>query len=63
VIFGEIGLSGEIRHVAQIQTRLKEANKLGFKHAMIPVNDKIKEKGLTQVKHLRDILPLFTEEK
>src|SRR3546814_3601105 len=30
VIFGEIGLSGEIRSVSQVELRLKEAEKLGF---------------------------------
>lgn len=36
VIFGEIGLSGEIRAVSQISSRLKEANKLGFMSAIVP---------------------------
>ena len=36
VIFGEIGLSGEIRAVSQPNLRLKEANKLGFKNAIVP---------------------------
>ncbi len=36
VIFGEIGLSGEIRSVAQPSLRLKEAQKLGFASAIIP---------------------------
>ena len=31
VYFGEIGLSGEIRQVAQAKSRLKEAAKLGFR--------------------------------
>jgi len=66
VIFGELGLSGEIRNIGQLDTRLKEASKLGFKHAMIPSHHNRKSKmdkmRLTQVKHLKDILPLFTEE-
>ena len=66
VIFGEIGLSGEIRNVGQLDKRLKEASKLGFKHAMIPSHPKTKDKKddlrLTQVKQLKDILPLFTED-
>ena len=37
VVFGEIGLSGEVRPVARGQERLKEAEKLGFKNAIIPV--------------------------
>ena len=36
VFFGEIGLSGAIRPVAHAATRLKEAAKLGFKHAIVP---------------------------
>ncbi len=36
VVFGEIGLSGEVRAVAQSQNRLKEAAKLGFSTAMMP---------------------------
>jgi len=31
VVFGELGLSGEIRHVAFIDRRIEEAKKLGFK--------------------------------
>ncbi|MBI1214788.1 MAG: DNA repair protein RadA [Alphaproteobacteria bacterium] len=67
VIFGEVGLSGEIRNVGQADNRLKEASKLGFKGAMIPdLNGKKtpggKDMRLMQVKHLKDILPLFTED-
>ena len=36
VVFGEIGLSGEIRAVSQPTLRLKEAQKLGFSNAIIP---------------------------
>ncbi|WP_424776130.1 magnesium chelatase domain-containing protein, partial [Neisseria cinerea] len=36
VVFGEIGLSGEVRPVARGQERLKEAEKLGFKRAIVP---------------------------
>lgn len=36
VIIGEIGLSGEIRAVNQIESRIKEASKLGFKKIIIP---------------------------
>jgi len=35
VVFGEIGLSGEIRPVSQVELRLKEAEKLGFTRAWI----------------------------
>jgi DNA repair protein RadA/Sms len=36
VVFGEIGLSGEVRAVAQAELRLKEAEKLGFETAWAP---------------------------
>jgi DNA repair protein RadA/Sms len=36
VYFGEIGLSGEVRQVAQAEARLKEAQKLGFERAVLP---------------------------
>ena len=36
VYFGEVGLSGEIRQVAQADSRLKEAAKLGFEQATLP---------------------------
>jgi DNA repair protein RadA/Sms len=42
-VFGEINLGGEIRAVPQIDKRLIEAAKLGFKHAVIP---KLSMKGL-----------------
>ena len=36
VVFGEIGLSGEVRPVAQAAARLKESAKLGYTHAIVP---------------------------
>jgi DNA repair protein RadA/Sms len=36
IIFGEVGLAGEIRPVQSGQERLREAAKHGFKHAIIP---------------------------
>ncbi len=36
IVFGEIGLAGEIRPAPRGQERLKEAAKLGFTHALIP---------------------------
>src|SRR5262249_44860647 len=36
VIFGEIGVSGEVRAVSQMESRLKEAAKLGFGAAVTP---------------------------
>lgn len=36
VLIGEVGLSGELRWVSQMNARLREAAKLGFKTAIIP---------------------------
>ncbi|MPZ41907.1 MAG: DNA repair protein RadA [Betaproteobacteria bacterium] len=36
VVFGEVGLAGEVRPVQRGQERLREAAKLGFKQAIIP---------------------------
>ena len=40
VIIGEISLSGEIRNVSNIEKRIYEAQKLGFKKAIIPKQNK-----------------------
>lgn len=40
IMCGEISLSGEIRNIYNIDLRLKEAYKLGFKQAIIPCNSK-----------------------
>ena len=36
VLIGEVGLNGELRAVSQMTTRLREAEKLGFKAAIVP---------------------------
>jgi DNA repair protein RadA/Sms len=36
VLIGEVGLGGEVRAVSQIERRIKEAEKLGFKRCVIP---------------------------
>jgi len=41
-VFGEIGLSGEVRAVAQAEARLKEAAKIGFTKAVIPAGNALK---------------------
>ena len=49
VVFGEVGLAGEVRPVQRGQERLKEAAKLGFTHAIIPKANAPKHKieGMT----------------
>lgn len=43
IVFGEVGLAGELRPVADAESRLKEAAKLGFTYALIPAGNLIKK--------------------
>lgn len=36
VIFGEVGLAGEVRAVTQAEIRIREAAKMGFRHVILP---------------------------
>jgi DNA repair protein RadA/Sms len=60
IIFGEIGLAGEIRPVQSGQERIKEAIKHGFKRALVPVANAPKQTHgdmvIEPVKYLRDVL-------
>ncbi len=60
IIFGEIGLAGEIRPVQSGQERIKEAVKHGFKRAIVPFANAPKQKMadmiIEPVKYLRDVL-------
>lgn len=66
VFFGEVGLSGEIRTVAQPDVRLKEAAKLGFESAIIPAPPKKAKKqvkyplNVRQIDHLEDLVSSFS---
>jgi DNA repair protein RadA/Sms len=59
IIIGEVGLGGEIRNVSNLEKRLQEAQKLGFKTAIIPETKLTKEfqLSLVKIKTLAD-LPL-----
>ncbi len=62
VVFGEIGLSGEIRHVPLIDKRLAEAKKLGFKGAIGPNERSNKSlSGLFAVRDVRSAMNQFLE--
>lgn len=58
VVFGEVGLSGEVRHVSAIDKRLAEAQKMGFKLAVGP-KSKLATNLLHQVADLRSALNTF----
>jgi DNA repair protein RadA/Sms len=70
IAVGEIGLSGEIRMVGNLEGRLKEAHKLGFKNCIIPkANEKnknfanlrksIPELNIHFISHIRDLAKFF----
>jgi DNA repair protein RadA/Sms len=69
VYFGEVGLSGEVRQVAQAEARLKEAQKLGFSRAALPRrvaggNRKLSAPegiALDEIGHLGDLVARFTQ--
>ncbi len=71
VYFGEVGLSGEVRQVAQAEARLKEAQKLGFERAFLPRrvargrNRLVAPDGvrLEEIGHLSDLTASFTPEE
>jgi DNA repair protein RadA/Sms len=51
VIVGEVGLGGEIRTVSQIEKRIQEAERLGFKKIIIPRNNlkELKQNGKIKI--------------
>ena len=69
VVFGEIGLSGEVRAVSQMDARLKEAEKLGFTKAIIPSRKKKSGKmpaykgslQIIEISHLNDLVFILPE--
>ncbi|MBR6964710.1 DNA repair protein RadA [Candidatus Saccharibacteria bacterium] len=54
VVFGEVGLGGEIRSAFRADQRIAEAKKLGFKHAIAPAS--LKDKFVVPVSDLRETL-------
>ncbi len=62
VVFGEVGLSGEVRHVPQAERRLAEASKLGFDGAIGPQQKTGKKlAGMHGVADIRAALNQFLE--
>jgi DNA repair protein RadA/Sms len=50
IFIGEVGLGGELRSVSHIESRIREAEKMGFKRAIIPKGN---EKGLKSFELIR----------
>ncbi|NWF94487.1 MAG: DNA repair protein RadA [Syntrophaceae bacterium] len=46
VVFGEVGLGGEVRGVSQSEVRVKEASRLGFRRCLLPKQNQEKMKGV-----------------
>jgi len=65
VVFGELGLTGELRSVSMSERRIKEAQKIGYKKSIIPLEnarqlsslfDNLAIKGIYSIKDLLDIM-------
>lgn len=64
IVFGEVGLSGEVRAVSQTELRISEAVKLGFEECILPAsclksvkkNDKIRLTGINSVSELSSLI-------
>ena len=50
VVFGEVGLAGEIRQVSHARRRLTEASRLGFHRAIVPANSPNGTEAMSVVK-------------
>ena len=63
VVFGEVGLAGEIRPVTSGQERISEAAKHGFKRAIVPFANKpksaVENMEVFTVKKLADALAIL----
>ncbi len=66
VMVGEIGLGGEIRTISQIEKRIQETAKLGFKKILLPKNNlksSVRNGGieLVGVEHIEDAVQLLLQ--
>lgn len=62
VVFGEVGLGGEIRRVASTEPRIREAKKLGFKRAIAP-ESKNSTRFIVPIRDMRDGLNTYLTKK
>jgi DNA repair protein RadA/Sms len=61
VVFGEVGLTGEVRGISQMDIRIKEAARMGFNRCILPktlardvsVGSKM---NLIKISNLRELL-------
>src|SRR5262245_56267019 len=66
VVFGEIGLGGEVRPVGQREARLREAAKLGFRSALVASgragtgpSPRTEGIAIDEIEHLSDLVARF----
>ena len=64
VFLGEVGLTGEVRKVVQIELRIEEAKKLGFKEVVVPASQmdraqKTKGIALVPIRHVSELQNLI----
>ncbi|MFH1655471.1 MAG: DNA repair protein RadA [Candidatus Omnitrophota bacterium] len=58
VVLGEVGLAAEVRSVSQINIRINEAHKLGFKRCIVPRNN-LKTKQFSKDFNI-DVIPVYS---
>ncbi len=58
VFIGDVGLTGELKQVPSIEKRLKEAHRMGFKKAFIPLSSQVKDVGI-EVEKVRTLSELL----
>ena len=66
IVIGELGLSGEIRSVSQTDLRVKEAQRLGFEHIILPASAKISKSAkidILRFKHLAEAVQFVQDQK
>ena len=67
VVFGEIGLSGEVRSVGRAEARVREAQKLGFEHVLCPPlaqnGGKTKGVKVTSATRLTDVVERISQNR
>jgi DNA repair protein RadA/Sms len=63
VVYGEVGLSGEIRHVPHAEKRIAESKKLGFSAVVGPKNTRKPNSLLLEVRDLREALNTYLGEE
>ncbi|MEK6683487.1 MAG: DNA repair protein RadA [Nitrospirota bacterium] len=64
LIFGEVGLGGEVRAIHQAEVRLREAAKMGFKQCLLPERNRIRLNGVDGIDvigvgHIREALEVL----